>query len=145
MTSDRQRGVMLRKMDRDALIAAAVSHLSVSHPDVQWVTVNPEWDYVSGRDADGNLYVICTEGVGWEVAHAKPFIMWVSPSWVDPNGETLGANWGANTPVYLHPDEVERLTTDEEVDIADFIREFGSRLEGNFALWHRTFTKKATA
>lgn len=147
MSNDRQRGVMLRKMDRDALSAMAVAHLKVSHPDVEWVGANPEYDYVVGTaEAEDKSFIICTEGVGWEFSHAKPFTMWVSPLWVDPeDGKTVGGMSTASTPIYLHPDEVRRATSDVEVDLADFVRTFGSRLEGNFHLWHRTFTAKPKA
>jgi hypothetical protein len=143
MSNDRQRGLMLRKIDRDALCATALRHLRAMYPETEWVSVRPEWDYVVGTSPqDGKVYVICTEGVGWEVAFATPFIPFFSTVWKDPNGEEVGGGWGFNTPVYLSPLEVERITSEEEVDLADFVRSFGDRLEANFSLWHRTLSVK---
>lgn len=62
-----------------------------------------------GVAPDGTVYLICTEGVGWEVK--------------DEGFEGKS------------PEDLQDLTTGELVDLADWVRVFGARLESNFWLW----------
>lgn len=72
-------------------------------------------------DPSGKAYVICTEGVGWEV------------------GSGFKVNdYDPSAPAYTVSDLVHDHTTGETVDLADFVRTFGSRLEANFGTWYRT-------
>lgn len=68
---------------------------------------------------DGTLYVVCTEGVGWK-----------------PDDKFPGKD---RTYTY---DEIAELVRDtdhhETVQLEDWVRQFGARLENNFNLWHRT-------
>jgi hypothetical protein len=92
---------------------------------------------------NGRLYVICVEGVGWEVTDTAPLE-------VDLYSETLNdkdqiASFGMFPVMEAHltPAEVRERMTDETVDLSDLIRSFGQRLEDNFWAWHRLLTKEA--
>jgi hypothetical protein len=72
---------------------------------------------------DKGLATICGEGVGW---------------FVDENGK-LPVNYyvGEYGSGYLDitPFELLPLISDETIDLADFVRSFGDRLENNFYIW----------
>lgn len=68
------------------------------------------------------LATICTEGVGW---------------WEGEKGYLVGGYVGySNITYYLTKDELLSVISDETVDLAEFIRSFGDRLENNFDLWY---------
>ena len=73
-----------------------------------------DYGYAIGTAANGDLYVICTEGVGWPVSVACGF-----------SGFTRDALL----------ESARKYGT--RVDLADFVRVFGDRLEVNFRLWVR--------
>jgi hypothetical protein len=75
--------------------------------------------------ANGNkgIATVCSEGVGW---------------FVDDNG-LLPVNYHVGQfgsgYVDITPEELMPLISDETIDLADFIRSFGDRLENNFYSW----------
>lgn len=72
-----------------------------------------EMAYAYDPKDSSSVYILCTEGVGWHVTPDKP----------DSEFGTVQAILAndANKP---------------EIDLADFVRSFGARLESNFWLWH---------
>lgn len=138
--NDRKRGIVLHRLDWDALSKAAVRHLTAAFPEAEWVKARPEWEYVIAETTDGETYVICSEGVGWKVTYSEPFTMYVAPSWRE--GRKTVGGMTAETPVFLYLNEVRKMISTDTVDLADFVREFGSRLENNFWLWHGTLDGK---
>lgn len=79
----------------------------------------PVYAYAYAVGTDGRTYVICSEGVGWEVTEDRPLIV-----------DTFGGE-------YVMPlTEVrERAENGTDVDLADHIRTFGSRLDSNHYMW----------
>lgn len=73
--------------------------------------------------------LICTEGVGWEQDEYQRIYL--------PGYYGMGAPAGTHVGVYRLLDECR---TGEQIDLADFIRSFGDRLENNFSIWHRRLT-----
>lgn len=69
--------------------------------------------------------VLCTEGVGW--TEHKGLV-----SVLAKNNEPRSFQ---SFEVELPVEAVTEAATDEEVDLADFIRVFGDRLEANFRIW----------
>lgn len=140
MSMERERGVMLRRLDPEALGELAVGHLRVMAPSNNYTGARFSMAYAEVTHGE-DTYVICTEGVGWKVEWSKPLCLGVIPSWLDDDGEPQSSFTDTAT-VYLSPYEVKRLAdaSTEVVDLADFVREFGDRLEGNFWHWHRTLT-----
>ena len=67
------------------------------------------------HNLDGEYAVICTEGVSWQVGDGFKFNDY------DPNE------------VPSTVEDLKAMRTGEDVDLADFIRTFGARLERNFA------------
>ena len=66
---------------------------------------------------------VCSEGVGW---------------WKNNDGKYLVGAWvGYSNPTfYLTEDELLSCLSSEQVDLAEFVQTFGSRLENNFDLWY---------
>lgn len=149
----RNRGVILQVLDLSALEAQALEFRQRTRPDCY------EAKIYGGKIAmkesrNGHIYTVCIEGVGPENGvtfddplevefHGSYYIR--EESRVDENGNTIlgeiipGSHtfdfmsFGSTT---LNPDELRSYPVLEEVDLADFIRSFGQRLELNFQLWY---------
>ena len=67
---------------------------------------------------DGEIYILCSEGVGWKVKES-----------------TFTFNDYDRNDIPLLT-IMQHVTG--EMDLADFVRSFGDRLECNFALWYAT-------
>jgi hypothetical protein len=69
------------------------------------------------------LATVCSEGVGW---------------WKNDEDKYLVGAWvGYSNPTfYLTEDELLSCLSSEQVDLAEFVQTFGSRLENNFHLWY---------
>lgn len=86
--------------------------------------------FVTLKDTDSwgkpRVAIIGTEGVGWRSDKDSRLVS--VPVW---------ANDGMSQarPVELHRDVLMKFVTDETVDLADWVRIFGDRLENNLALW----------
>ena len=86
--------------------------------------------------ANGKEYVICSEGVGWEVSSEKPLIVDVTVESKDEKGTFF--YWETVT---IPVEKVRELVTGETVDLADHIRTFGSRLDTNHYIWRTTLSE----
>ena len=116
MNQERTRGTMVRVINDDQLSALLIE----ASGDVN---ARPTYSYALAEGKNG-MALICSEGVGhyFEEGDAPLSITIIdgnTMSWLDATA-TL--------------EELEELPT-IEVDLADFIREFGARLETNFRIW----------
>lgn len=134
----RQRGVMLRLLD--------VADLEVSGLECLQRLEGDEWNECSigsvpyaAKEIRGTLYVVCHEGVGWEVADDKPLMVPLYGAKRHEHGRTMRVVPFAEA--MLRPDEVRERMRDE-IDLADLIRTFGSRLESNFVTWAHLLTEE---
>lgn len=127
----RPTGVKLRLLNTDRIAAQAGAH--AADGTTYDVGLAP-WAAV---EHGGRLYAICHEGVGYEVDEDRPLEL---PVYKQVEGHiSIFPTFTAN----LSPDEVRELMTDTEVDLADHIRRFGSRLEDNFWALYRILSKEA--
>ena len=84
--------------------------------------------YVAERmvivNGNKGVATVCTEGVGW---------------YKDDKGYTILFDdinsFGMWTEI--SDDELVSLISDEQIDLAEFVRMFGDRLENNFYIWYR--------
>jgi hypothetical protein len=74
---------------------------------------------------DPKYALVCTEGVGWE---QDTYGCLEVPTNIGPMGLWNGR-------VFISVETVKECLTEEEVDIADYIRVFGHRLDSNCSLW----------
>ena len=76
-------------------------------------------------DGESKYAIICNEGVGWE-----------EDEWgTIPVPTNIGAyNW-LNGRVHITTDVIKKHLKNERVDIADFVRVFGDRLDANVSIW----------
>jgi hypothetical protein len=74
---------------------------------------------------DPKYALICSEGVGWE---QDTYGCLEVPTNIGPMGLWNGR-------VFISVETVKECLTEEEVDIADYIRVFGHRLDSNCSLW----------
>ena len=132
--SDRSRGLIVRRLDSDKLLAVGLAVLNAQYGDVSkdgtpsvepLVLVKTKGKSVWGIGDQHQLAVVCGEGVGWQEDEKNGLV----PFFVD------FGHYGHALKVTVHPRVIEACLTDETVDLADFVRVFGSRLESNFYLW----------
>jgi hypothetical protein len=115
----RERGTLVFKMDENATLALIRNKLGKPDADVR-----PDTMVVAmGKNGPAT---ICREGVGW---------------WADANGgipiNFYSGNYGSGGFVDVTAEELLGVTTEETMDLADFINSFGDRLETNFYLWQQ--------
>ena len=130
---ERARGVTLRLLDLSGIQEVALErynqHLAIDGKEpADRMSVGSEPYAVAEKD--GKMYVVCEEGVGWEITDEQPLEI----DLYSHRGNSFGI-----FPVMsasLKPEDVRGRTTDTEVDLADHIRTFGARLESNFASWY---------
>jgi hypothetical protein len=83
-------------------------------------TERPMMTYALAHGPDGRNYVICSEGVGWEVTTDEPlYVQTFSGGYELSLAEVFTASAHGT-----------------DVDLADHIRTFGSRLDSNHYMWH---------
>lgn len=69
--------------------------------------------------------IVCTEGVGW---YMNDYRLIEIPT-------NIGQYNLYNGKIELSPKVIESCLTEQVVDIADYIREFGDRLDNNCRIW----------
>lgn len=129
--ADRDRGVKLRTLDL-SVVQAQANDLADGEGKEAHIGFTP---YAMAERA-GRLFVICNEGVGWEVTDDKPLRLDLYLQ--SPGRIAIVPSYVAK----LSPDEVRSMATGPEVDLADHVRTFGDRLESNFWTWHHRLTRE---
>ena len=133
--SERSRGITLQVRDMSDLEAEARAFRQRTNPACYEAKV--QWGPWATVTKNGRLYAICSEGVGYEVSDAEPFEAeftgrYSTPD--EPNRHLFDVMSFAT--VELTPAELIGYPVTKEVDLADFIRTFGDRLESNFWSWY---------
>ena len=135
----RSRGIAVKVMDLSGLKEEALKWRQETKPDCYEVRIyGGPWAIVRKNE---QLFAICKEGVGYEVTDSDPLELEFHGSyWVrDEAGEIQPNKHSFDTwpfaSVTLTPEELVDAQIEEEVDLADFIRVFGDRLETNFWNW----------
>lgn len=129
---ERARGVTLHLLDLSGLEEAALErynqHLAIDGKEpADRMSIGSAPFAVAEKD--DVMYVVCEEGVGWEITDEAPLEI----DLYSHRGNSFGI-----FPVMsasLKPEDVRNRTTETEVDLADHIRTFGARLESNFNQW----------
>ena len=118
--SERITGRMIRLLDSDKLTELVCAVLEASGRSTDDVKVER---LALVRTKGGKVATLCSEGVGWETnddTGSLPIIVW--------------HGWQQDY-VYLPEAHVVSCVSDEVVDLAEFVRVFGGRLENNFHIW----------
>lgn len=89
-------------------------------------TFSPAYRYALAWNST-TAYVICSEGVGWEVTADRPLI-------VDGWETTDGGMCQVEREMSL-AEVITASVQGDDVDLADFVRTFGGRLDANVYLW----------
>lgn len=159
MRSDqRERGVIVQVLDMSVVEAEALEFRQKTHPDCYEAKIYGGKIAMS-ESKYGHIYTVCTEGVGPDTGvtfddplfiefHGSYYVREDStmedllgrpvPGEIKPGSHTFDCMPFASTT--LNPDELRSYPILEEVDLADFIRSFGARLEGNFWSWFKVLS-----
>ena len=113
-----RKSIMVNKIDTDKLTQL-----------MYWKNVEvgsdarPEGEAMVVVNTPKGLATICNEGVGWFKNEDDKYL--------------VTGYLGYSDVVYrITEDELLSCVSSEQVDLAEFIRSFGSRLEVNFDLWY---------
>lgn len=146
--AERTRGVKLQVLDLSTLKAEALEFRQKTKPDCYEAKIYGGSVALS-KAHTGHLYAICNEGVGYIVSEEEPLELdfygtyhkRIGEDWINQAGELTQAEIDPHkhsfdimpfASVTLTVEELKSYPTLEEVDLADHIRSFGSRLESNF-------------
>lgn len=154
---ERTRGVILKVLDMSALEAQALEFRQKTHPDCYEARIyGGKTAVIENR---GVLWTICTEGVGYPISGDDKFEAQFHGSYHVREESQMEDLLGRNVPgpiksgshtfdmmpfgsVELTKDELlDNYPVVEEVDLADFVRTFGNRLEDNFWEFFRLLSK----
>lgn len=137
-TRGRTTGVMVEVLDLTDLCNRAVVRLQETDPSVTEVRIDT---WAKATAPDGTLYLLCSEGVGTDTTEDDPIEIdiWKGDR-TNEDGSTTFDMFPALS-AKLPPSAVAKYPVSHSVDLADFIRSFGARLESNFWTWHRTLTE----
>jgi hypothetical protein len=131
MSRERTRGFIGYKLDQSKLLERArdIQVATYDMDPVDYMKNHSVEDLVLVMINDPDAYgcakhaVICGEGVGWIQDEYRTCLVPVS------------IGWSGDSRVYLGVDVLKSSLTGETVDLADFVRVFGDRLESNLSLW----------
>lgn len=137
-TSTRTRGITVHRLITTDLAEKVTAKVREARPEETTISgVTFGIGSLAIAEHNGKTFVICDEGVGWEVSEDKPLELSV---YVEhgPNSIAIIPSFA----ITLSPEQVaEHLPKGEAVDLADFIRAFGARLETNFRVWEDALTR----
>ena len=142
-SEDRARGITVQVLDMSALELQALNFRKISRPECYEARIHGG-EVAIHKSKNGHLYSICTEGVGQIVSADEPIELNFHGSYhvynedgeINPNSHTFDMFPFAS--IELDNEELKSYPVKEEVDLADFVRTFGARLESNFWLWYNT-------
>jgi hypothetical protein len=131
--SERSKGTLVRRLDSDKLleIGVAILNQQFGHDFMTEKGIHVEPLVLVALDEQGGwgeprLATIGTEGVGWQESEKDGLV----PFYVE-----YGYGGSGCHKVSVHPRVIKECLTDEVVDLSEFIRTFGSRLDSNFYTW----------
>lgn len=138
--ADRMRGIIVKVLDLDPLKPQIIEFLQTKDPTVTDIRFGYRWSTIV--DEYGRHHLICDEGVGAIFSDDSPIAIdaWDNTERFDPETGNRQMSLIAAATIRLTPADVADLPVTEEVDLADFIREFGARLERNFWINYETIT-----
>jgi hypothetical protein len=143
---ERARGVTVQVLDFTPIYEMVIEKFKTKRPDIDTVGT---YTWALAVDPAGNHYLVCDEGVGGEISDDEAYgvDLWDRTERevkeTEDGGKAFTLDMMAITTARLKLSDVrEHLPVVEEVDLADFIRTFGARLEDNFWLWHDALTTK---
>lgn len=140
--SDRARGITITRISLDAEAEQALAYVNAHRAldgKEPFDRVKTPYDWAVGTSPSGTVWLICDEGVGYEVAKGSATVEWYGrfdPKPGEPQTISIFPCVGSTFDL----DEVAALPRLDDVDLADFVRSFGARLESNFWGLHRALS-----
>lgn len=135
----RKSVVIVSVLDMSSLMADALKRLQETKPNAVAVKPISTWGIVA---TPRGIYALCDEGVGPN----KP-VTEENPLEVALYGEYQNENGSKSidlVPVFnakLRDKELVEFPVVDRVNLSDFIRSFGRRLEENFSIWNSVLSK----
>jgi hypothetical protein len=143
---ERTRGVTVQRVDFTALHDAWSAEAAKHNPEI--IRLESSFSWAIGRDPKGGFHLICSEGVSWPIPPEDPGAL--RPAGYPAPVEIDLFDRSKPNMIAMFPEAVAKVTMEdlkghvgEEVDLADFVRTFGARLETNFWATHTILTGTA--
>lgn len=126
--------IMVRPINTDDMLAELLPKVQAIQKDTISIRFGREWGLV--EDKKGNLFCLCTEGVGDTITDDNPmhFDIYATSS---PNTISLMPT----AAIRLTLAEVLELPTRQPVELSVWVRTFGSRLDNNYRIWARQLSE----
>jgi hypothetical protein len=126
--SEREKGCMVTRLNKEGFIDCTIEDIAYSSGKTKesLVGLRPMYDWAFFKDWNGYTFAVCSEGVGSKKPVSKLFPLRIEYI----SGDEIGTTILTTIPeVYLG----------QMVDLADFIRTFGSRLDSNHWEWFKFY------
>lgn len=134
--AERSRGVKIQVLDLSSLEASALTFRRIKEPTCTKASIHGGKQAV-GTTADGRVFLICTEGVGYEVTEDGGVEFEFHGNYTTDEPNVTKFDFMPFASIELSKAELLEYPVAEEVDLADHVRSFGARLEDNFWLWFK--------
>lgn len=134
--------IMVNVIDFDSLEAAATDQLNrqaerfgikLEEGETVKANIAHTWGFV---ETEHGMYVLCNEGVGPDDP-LQEFEFEVHYEILNPNSTAKTFSMFPVSSVKQTPEQLRARATGERVELSEFIRTFGARLDQNFAVWRR--------
>ena len=131
MKEERTSNVIVRKVDMTSVLDNALEYWNKVKTEDTWERMDP-YSPIGIVDTTEGLYVLCEEGVGDNHAMKED-----EPYSVELYGHSKAEFGIFPSCTAKVPESKFREMSYVEVNLADFVRRFGHRLESNFNCWNR--------
>ena len=120
-------------LNREQLDQDALDFYLGDYPDSKVIKMSPAFYYGIVRTPNG-IYGLCSEGVGSDkpITKENPMTLSFYSHKEQSDGVLGGSSMFPVVSLSMYGDALEKHIGNEKVNLADFIRSFGSRLESNY-------------
>ena len=129
--------IVVDVLDLSSIFTEALKRVKDTQPGITAINATHKWGIVA---TNRGIFALCDEGVGpnQPVTAEKPLVIDLYADYVIDGQRRIGLQplLRAN----LTDKDLADLPVKERVNLADFIRRFGHRLEDNFEIWNAALT-----
>ena len=136
-----ESNVMVNVLDMDTVKKDLLAKIQESQPDVEDILIRGPTGFIKTKK--GEIYCLDMDGVGNDkpLGHVKNPHETLYIYITKKSGTTIMPLIASFT-INMAQDELNKIPVKCQINLAAYIRTFGSRLEYNFATWHKAMTKK---
>ncbi len=136
----RESTVILKRLNLFNILEGAKETIQRDRPDC--IEADAIYDYAAIETPQG-LIVLNNEGVGSPIpiSNESPLKLEIFGKYTTDKKGSYSFDIIPKLLIVLNETEVNKIMVNEEVNLKDFIRVFGDRLEHNFQTWNAFFSR----